>query len=493
VRLSLGASRLGLIRQLLTESLVLALAGGVVGIAVAFAGTQLLIALMDSMGSHIAIPFELDWRTLGFTAAIALATGLLFGLAPAIRATRIDLSEPMKNARGASRTGAARTLVAAQVAVSMLLLVASGLFLRTLYNLKSEDLGYNPEHLVLLRVDPVAAGYRGDDVGRSMRALLDRIRAIPGVRRATFSENGLFSGTESGADLTNIEGFTPHTDEDRETRFDQIGPDYFSTLGIPILLGREIKDSDLPGAPRVAVINDTMAKFYFPGVSPVGKHITNGHNVTMEIVGVIRDAQDHDLRAKPVRRFYVSYFQPIDGITTANFEIRTAANPASVMAELRGEVERFNRNLPIRGIEDIRQLIDESLVSERLIAKLSTFFGGLAILLAAIGLYGVTSYAVARRTTEIGIRMALGAPRTSVIAMILGEVAALLIIGGAVGAAAAFASARLIQGFLFGLAPLDLMSLAGATALLAIIGALAGYLPARRASKIDPTVALRYE
>lgn len=493
VRLSLGASRLRLIRQLLTESLVLAFAGAAAGIAVAIAGTQALIALIADTGSTMKIPFEMDFRTLGFTAAVALGTGILFGLAPALRATRVNIAEPMKDSRGATGAGAAKILVGAQIAVSMLLLVAAGLFLRTLYNLKSEDLGYNPDHLVLLRVDPVGAGYRGDDVGRSMRALLDRIRALPGVRVATLSENGLFSGTESSTNLDSIEGFTPHTDEDSQARFDQIGPDYFSNLGIPILLGREITDRDVAGAQRVAVINDTMAKFYFPGVNPIGRHVADSPNVSMEIVGVIRGAQDHDLRAKPVRRFYVPYLQPIDGITTANFEIRTAGDPGSVVAELRREVQRFNRNLPIRSIKDIRQLIDESLVSERLIAKLSTFFGALAILLAAIGLYGVTSYAVARRTTEIGIRMALGAARASVIGMVLGEVGVLLAIGGLAGAVAAFASARLIKGFLFGLAPLDLVSLAGAAALLAIIGALAGYLPARRASRIDPVNALRYQ
>jgi predicted permease len=496
VRLSLGAGRVRLIRQLLTESLVLAILGGVMGVLIAFIGARVLIAMLAGVGESISIPFETDFRTLGFTMGISILTGVLFGLAPAFRATRITLAETMKEtsrgAAGAGRVGAAKALVAAQVAVSMLLLIGAGLFLRTLYNLKTQDVGYNPDHLVLMRVDPVGAGYRGDEVGRAMQSLLDRVRIVPGVRVATFSENGLFSGTESGAGIENVEGFTPSSDRDRATRYDQIGPQYFTDLGIPILLGRDISERDLPGAPRVTVINDTMAKFYFKGVSPVGKHFT-ADKVVLEVVGVVRDAQDHDFRAEPVRRFYVSYFQPIDGITTANFEVRTVSNPGSVMAMLRTEAQSFNRNLPILSIKDIRELMDADLVAERLIAKLSGFFAALAILLAAIGLYGVMSYAVSRRTNEIGIRMALGAGASSVVAMILGEVIVLIGAGAVVGIVAAFGLTRLIESFLFGLTAADPISFGAAAVLLLVVGALAGYLPARRASKIDPMIALRYE
>jgi predicted permease len=496
VRLSLGAGRLRLIRQLLTESLVLALAGGAAGVFVAWLGSQFLISMISAIGGSIAIPFETDFRTLGFTAAISILTGILFGLAPALRATRISLAETMKNtgrSASANQGRSAKVLVGAQIAVSLLLLIGASLFLRTLYNLKTQNVGFNPDGLVVLRVDPVGAGYRGDEVGRKMELLLDRVRALPGVHVATFSENGLFSGSESGEDLKEIEGFTPPSDKDLEALFDQIGPHYFTHVGIPILLGRDINERDLPGAPHVAVINETMAKFYFPGVNPIGKHFGHNPKVRLEIVGVVRDAQDHDLRNKPVRRFYVSYFQPIDGITTANFEIRTLGNPASVMAELRNTVQSFDRNLPILSVKEERDLIDRSLVQERLIATLSSFFGTLAVLLAALGLYGVMSYAVARRTNEIGIRMALGAARSRVVFMILREVALLLAAGGIAGAAAAFAVTRLIQGFLFGLAPLDPLSFVAAGALLAIVAGLAGYLPAHRASKIDPMIALRYE
>lgn len=493
VRLSLGAGRARLIRQLLTESLVLAAIGGILGIAIAYAGTHLLLIMLSDVGLPLSVPFETDPRTLGFMAAISVTSGILFGLAPALRATRISVAETLKDAgrAGSARSGATKALVAAQVAVSMLLLVGAGLFLRTLHNLKTQNVGYNPDHLVILRVDPISAGYRGDEVGRAMKNLLDRLQVLPGVASATFSENGLFSGSESG-DHVDVEGFTARADKDREARFDQIGPGYFTKVGIPILLGRDMSDRDVPGAPRVAIINETMAKFYFPGVNPIGRHFT-ASKVRLEIVGVAQDTQDHDFRDEPLRRFYVSYFQPIDGITTANFEIRTQGNAGSLSAALRNEVQAVNRSLPVISIRNERELMDASVVPERLIAKLSSFFGALAMLLAAIGLYGVMSYAVARKTNEIGIRIALGAGTPRVIGMILNQAAVLIAGGSVIGISAALLLTRFLKSFLFGLTATDPLSFLGAAALLAGVGALAGYIPARRAARIDPIVALRYE
>ena len=429
--------------------------------------------------------------------AVSLLSGILFGLMPALFGTRRELQHVLKDSSrtgGRRRSRGAKALVAVQIGVSLVLLVGCGLFLRTLYNLKAETLGYDRTGLIMVRVDPVAAGYKGDDISRAMVGLMHRLAALPGVRTATFSENGLFSGAESGAPIE-AEGFTPASDDDRGARFDQAGPAYFTNVGIPLVLGRDFAEHDAAGAPPVTIINDTMARFYFKGQNPVGKHIhvKAPSDVSLEIVGVARDAKDHDLRSAPVRRFYVSYLQPIDGITTANFEIRAAGNPGSLFGPIRSEIERFDPKLQILSLKTAQMLVDASIVTERLIAKLSTFFGGLAVLLAAIGLYGVMSYTVARRTTEIGVRMALGAQQSAVASIILSEILRLVAIGSLIGAAVALLVARFVESLVFGLKPHDPLTVIVAAAILLVIGLVAGYLPARRAARIDPIVALRSE
>jgi predicted permease len=496
MRLSLGASRARLVRQLLTESLLLAGAGGLLGLLFAAIGARLLVALVSGESNQIALRLSPDVRILAFTVAVSLLSGIVFGLAPALFGTRRELQHILRDSSRTAgrRSRSARALVAVQIAVSLVLLVACGLFLRTLYNLKTETVGYDRNGLIMVRVDPVAAGYTGDDISRAMVALMHRFSALPGVRTVTFSENGLFSGTESGTPLE-AEGFTPASDDDRVARFDQAGPAYFTNVGIPIVLGRDFTEHDAVDAPRVTVINDTMARFYFPNQSPIGKHIhvRGPSDVVLEIVGVARDAQDHDLRQAPVRRFYVSYLQPIDGITTANFEVRAAGSMGSLFGPIRSEVERFDPKLQILSLKTAQALVDDSIVTERLIAKLSTFFGALAVLLAAIGLYGVMSYTVARRTTEIGVRMALGARRSDVASMVLGDILRLVAIGSVVGAVIAVVLARFVESLVFGLEPHDPATIVASAVILAGIGLVAGYLPARRAARIDPIVALRAE
>jgi predicted permease len=498
VRLALGAARARLIRQSLTESLLLGALGGACGLLLAFVGTGILVTLVSGGYQPIQLPLRPDIRVLGFTAALSLLTTILFGLAPAFRGTRIRVADTLKDAaRGTAnrqRGGPGKILVVAQIAVAMVLLISASLFLRTLYNLRTQDVGYDPDRLVMMAVDPISAGYRGDDIGRVCKTILDRIAVLPGVRSATFSENGLFSGTESSTRVS-VGGFTPGSEDEQVARFDQVGPGYFTNVGIPLLLGRDITERDGPAAPRVTVINETMAKFYFPGGNPIGKRLSEriGQRFQMEIVGVARDAQDHRFWAKPVRRFYVSYFQPIDGITTANFEIRVLGNPGDFAATLRREVQAVDRQLMIRGIRDVKSLMDQSLLQTRLITKLSSFFGLLAVVLAAIGLYGVMAYEVSQRTSEFGIRMALGAQRRDVLSLVLGKGLKLVLVGSVIGLAGAAAATRLVSSLLYGVTATDPMIFAGVSLLLAAVALLAIWLPARRATRVDPMVALRYE
>jgi predicted permease len=498
VRLALGAQRLRLVRQLFMECLLLGALGGALGLSVAIVGTRILVAVLSNAYQAIQTPL-VDFRTLGFTFAISLVTTVLFGLAPALRATRISVADALKDGSHSTanrQSGkAAKGLVAVQVAVSMVLLIGAGLFLRTLINLRTQNLGYDPDHLLLMRLDPITAGYRGDGIGTLCKKIIDRIATLPGVQAATFSENGFFFGPESGTKI-DVEDFTPSSDEDRRCRFDQVGPGYFSNVGIPLLLGRDITERDGPAATRIVVINETLAKFYFPGSNPIGKHIgtrVGSRQFQLEIVGVAHDAQDHNLRWKPLRRFYIPFLQPIDGITMANFAIRTAGDPGNLSALLRREVQAIDRNLEISAIRDVKSLMDENLAHERLITKLSSFFGLLAVLLAAIGLYGLMAYDVVQRTSEIGIRIALGAQRSTVLKLVLGNGMRVTLVGLVIGGAGSMALTKLIKSQLHGVHTTDPLTFVAVALGLIAITVLACWLPARRASRVDPMEALRHE
>lgn len=499
MRLTLGASRFRLIRQLLTESLLLAALGGAAGVLFAWWGAGILLRFASA---DPAAPLPLDVRpdphTLLFTAAAAILTGLLFGLVPALRATSHALGPVLKErspslARGGARWNLGKTLVIAQVALSLLLMVGAGLFARTLRSLETIDVGYRRDGLVMLEIDPIESGYKGPQAVQACRGLLEKLQATPGVRAAAVSENGIFSGTESNTGGLIVEGFAQSDDRDRTDHYDRVGPHYFRTVGIALLEGRDIDERDDAQAPKVAIINETMRRFYFPRADPLGKHLTMGETA-YTIVGVSRDARDHELKEAPPRRFYTPYLtdakNPIDGF---NFEIRTTRDAAQMIPGIRAAVREFDRNLKILNLATATSMIDKTIADERLIARLSGLLAALALVLAATGLYGVMSYATSRRSGEIGLRMALGANRGTVVWMVLREALLLALIGVAVGIPAALAAAKLVEHNIVGLSTSDPLVLAAAASTMIAAAVLAGWLPAARASRIDPMTALRQD
>jgi predicted permease len=505
VRRAVGARRWRLIRQLLTEALLLAFLGATAGLLLAQWADALLLRMVSGVSGGpqtIQLNLRPDARLLGFTLLIAVITAIFFGLIPALRATRLDLSPVLKSTTAGTtgetagrRLPAGKLLVIAQVAVSLILLIAAGLFVHSLARLSEVNLGYNRENLMLFRVDPVFGGYKGAAAVRLQQTLLDKFSAIPGVRGVALSSNGLFSHSES-ADPIAVEGYTPKQGEEMNSRIDHISPGYFSMVGIPVLIGREIGPQDSGNGPRVAIVNQAFAQHFFPNTNPIGKHIKDtypGNPAEAEVVGVVADAKYNSLREKTPLRLYAPYFNPLWEETRAIFEVRTFADPAGVSAALRGAVRETISALPEIEIQTMSDLVDNSLQTDRFIARLSSAFGLLAMLLASIGLYGIMAYNVAQRTREIGIRMALGARPRNVLWNVLRETLLLMLIGIAVGVPAAVAGTRLIRSMLFGLGAADPAAIVLAAILLAVVATLAGFLPARRASRVDPMVALRYE
>ncbi|HEY2462074.1 MAG TPA: ABC transporter permease [Candidatus Acidoferrum sp.] len=504
MRLAVGAGRARLIRQLLTESLLLAILGSAAGVVLAYWADALLLRMVSGSGSPDAVQLNLqpDARVLVFTLGVTLLTAILFGLIPALSVTRLDFSLILKSAATGltgnspqSRLPLGKILVIAQVAVSLILLVAAGLFVRSLSKLSHVNLGYNRENLLLFRVDAAAGGFKGPATTELYQNLLDRISAIPGLRAVTVSKNGLFSGSESG-DPVAVEGFSPKSNDNMHSRIDQVGPRYFSTVGIPVLMGREIESQDSGNGQRVGVINETFARQFFPNTNPLGKHIRDiypGNPAEVVVVGVVSDAKYNSLREKQLPRFYAPIFNPMWEVAAASYEVRTYADPASVSAALRQTIQSVSSSLPPVEIRTMSGLVSDSLQTDRFVEQLSEAFGILAMLLASIGLYGIMAYTVARRTRDIGIRLALGADPGNVLRQVLRETFALVLIGIAVGVPLALTAARLMRSMLFGLGFADPLAILFAVLVLAAVAALAGFLPARRASHVDPMVALRYE
>lgn len=500
IRLSIGASRVRLLRQFLTESLLLSLLGGVLGLSIAWSGARVLVRLISDPDQQLSLSTGLDWRVLSFTVGVTLFTGILFGLAPSLRSSRADVNLSLREGRpgmtASRRLNLSKSLVIGQVALSLLLVVGAGLFLRTLRNLQTVALGYPKEHLLQVGVDGVTPGYKGQALANFYREVAERLRALPGIRGATYSELGLMTGGESNTHVE-AEGFTPLRDEDKESRYDQIAPGYFAVVGIPLLLGREFNERDTATSARVIVVNEELAKRFFAGRNPIGLHLTRtfGDRTPMEIVGVVRNARSRSLRGEIPQRYYMPVDQGSEGKVSESivYEIRTVGGPKSAAAMVRKAILAVNPDAPVTFLYSMDEVIEDQMVFPRLIARLCAIFGGLALLMAATGLYGVLSYGVARRTNEIGIRMALGADKNSVIRMILGETTVLVMIGLIAGIAAAAACTRLIASQLYGLSKLDPITFSAAVGLLSAVALIAGYIPAARAARVNPVTALRHE
>jgi macrolide transport system ATP-binding/permease protein len=496
LRQALGASRARLLRQLLTESLLLALLGGIVGVLLAQWGVSLLVARVAATSPLDVKP---DASVLLFSVGISLVAGVLFGIAPALRATRTDLTSALKEKATQGRRGyfnLGSVLVVAQVAVSLVLLVGAGLFARSLVNLQKEDLGFNRDNVLLASIDSRLAGYKPAELNTLYRQLYDRLSALPNVRSVSMASYSPLSGSNSSSSLV-VRGYTPQKGEDIDVTHLQIGPRYAETLGIPLLLGREFNLQDTAASTKVAVVNQSFVDAYLAGQNPIGRRITfdgDSDKDDLEIVGVIGDIKAASAREKADRAVYQPIFQVQDQQTYNNtLELRTAGDPQGIAGEVRAAITQVDDKLPIISLTSLRVQTEESLSEERLLAQLVSFFGLLGLALSCVGLYGIMAHAVVRRTNEIGIRMALGAERRDIVWMVLKESLMLVGAGLLIGVPAAWAGSHLIASQLFGLNPSDPMTLGISAVLLTFVAALAGYIPARKASRVNPLVALRYE
>jgi predicted permease len=492
VRLAVGAGHRRLIRQLLTESVLLACLGGIAGVLLAWWGSRLLV-LMASAGSE-PLPLDVtpDARILGFTLFVSLLSAVIFGTAPALRAARIEPNSALKGGKGAaqatSQSPFGKALVVVQVALSLLLLVGAGLFVRTLINLQKVPTGFNQEKVMLFKIDTAATGYQYAQLTSLLREVEEKVKTVPVVQAASFTYtifNECCWGTSaytSDENLPEVQG--------RGVRRNAVGPDYFTTMGIPVVLGRVFRDTDK----EVAVISETMARRFFRNGSPLGKRFgVEGPDSReqIEVIGVVKDARYESLTEQMQPMVYHPHAQrrrpPV------NFVVRFSGAPQAVIPQVRQAIKQANSNLPIDEVVSLSEHIGRSLVQQKLVARLASFFGLLALVLACVGLYGVLSYGVARRTNEIGIRLALGAQRSDVLWLVMREALALVSIGVVIGLAASLAATRTAANLLFELEPNDPLTITLATVVLLAVAALSGYLPARRAAQVDPMVALRHE
>jgi predicted permease len=492
IRLTMGATRGRLIRLLLTESLLLSCTGGVLGVLLAFRA-------QDILPPQLLVSAPFDWHAVAFMLAIVATTGVVVGIAPALRATRSSAHEALKESSrsvAGSNGPLSRVLLVIQVAISLALVIGAGLFIRTLNNLRSVDVGFDRENLVFVRVNPDDRSHTPEYLTRYFQQGMERLQALPGVRTATVSMPTLMSGGENGTVLY-VTG-RAYADRRYVAERDDINrvvvaPNYFLTMGIALVAGRPFTDRDDARAPSVAIINEAAARKFFPNENPVGRRF--GHRIEntgpFEIVGVLRDARYNSLREPPPPTLYVPYLQyGTDGLV---FSVRTASEPTSLLRSIRAAIGEVDPNIPIVTVETQMSQIERRYSNEKLLAQACALFGAIALFVAAIGLFGLMSYTVSRRTREIGIRMAIGAQREKVLGLVLRESMLLVIAGIVLGTAAALVAGRAVASQLFGLEPTDIPTLLAAISVTIIAAVAAGYLPARRATRVDPMVALRYE
>lgn len=486
MRLILGANRIRLIRQLLTESAILALLAGGVGVVISWAGTKILLRVLSQNGHSFPLNTSPDGRVLLFTAGVALVTTFLFGLAPALRSTKIDLAHSPASTNPHARLGAAELLVIAQLALSVLLLSAAGLLIRSFTKLENQNLGFNPVHVLMVQFDPRLAGYQPERLAGLNHEIVRRMNALPGVVSASLAKNSLLGTDIMGGDIS-VPGYTSRPGEDMTIEVNMVTPKYFETEGMRLMRGRAFTWQDAGRNPAAAVINETMARRFFPHEDAIGKRFAFGS--PEEIVGVVEDARYDSLKGETPAMAYVL----LTHYSANDLAIRTAMDPMSVAGDVRRVMHQIDPNIPILNVTTLQQRVDESASQEHLVADVAGFFGIVSLVLVSVGVYGILSSSINRRRKEIGIRIAIDAEPMGVAWMIIRQSLTLVASGVVIGSAVAFWANRLIASELFGLRPNDPLSMGASLGLLIVVAFCSALVPVRRAAKVDPMVTLRYE
>jgi macrolide transport system ATP-binding/permease protein len=495
IRAAMGASRSRLVRQMLAESLLLALGGGVLGALMAAWTSGGLTLFFPPTHLPVGVATSMDWRVLSFIVMLSIATGVLFGIVPALRGSRTQVNDSLKeggrtSAGGSGQPRLRNLLVLSETVLAVVLLVGAGLMVRTLQVAQSTSPGFNTDRVLLGAMDLRANGYSRTQSGAFYSQLLDKLKTVPGVRSATLELWAPLWFTGRGYTLPDIEGYTPKPDEDRAIDYNVVGPNYFSATEIPLLAGREFTQADGDPAPRVCIVNRTMAQHYWPGESAIG-HRLNSWDTWWTVAGVVQDIHYHSMNEQPESFAYFPFLQMPQ--TDANILVRTEGKPEALLGAFRSQVHDLNPNVPILESDNLANLLSISLFAYRTAATLGALLGGIGLVLASIGIFGVLSYSVNQRTQEIGVRMALGARPADILRLVVGQGMRLVLGGMAVGIIAAIIAGQLISNLLYGVKATDPITFAGTAVILSTVAMLACALPARRAMLVDPMVALRYQ